>query len=150
MAFSSSESGGNPVYSVVMTKRKSHERQASFRVRWLRRPIRSAGRRSPFDRCDLPPPPLVGGDPRDDRVDRHRLRVGVSVPHVRGRGVCDSHRLDGPDVDGPPQGPRLSEVRLLLSGQRAATKWTPTAQLKGRTIRSRPAPARCAATRHSA
>ena len=83
------------------------------------RPNRQAARRSRrATRCDLPPPPLAGGDPRDDRVGGHRLRVGVPVPHVRGRGVCHSHRLDGADVDGTPQGPGLSEVRLSLPGQR--------------------------------
>ena len=40
------------------------------------------------------------------------------VSHVRGRGVCDSDRLDGADADGPAQGRRLPEVRLSLPGQR--------------------------------
>ena len=44
--------------------------------------------------------------------------LGFLVPHVRGRGVCDSHRLDGADLDGAPQGRDLSEVRVSLSGQR--------------------------------
>ena len=32
--------------------------------------------------------------------------AGVPVPHVRGRGVRHSHRLDGADLDGAPQGRR--------------------------------------------
>ena len=39
-------------------------------------------------------------------------------PRVRGRGVRDPDRLDGPDPDGPAQGGHLPAVRLRLRGQR--------------------------------
>ena len=40
------------------------------------------------------------------------------VPHLRGRGVCDSHRLDGADVDGTAQGLICPKCGCPVSGQR--------------------------------
>ncbi len=56
--------------------------------------------------------------PRDDRIGRRGRRAGLPDPHLRGRGLCDPHRLDGPGLDGGPQGPGMSRVRLPLPGQR--------------------------------
>ena len=69
--------------------------------------------------------------PRDDRVDRHRLRAGVSVSHVRGRGVCDPDRLDGPDADGRAQRRRLSQVRPSLPQSTPATRRRRAAAIDG-------------------
>ena len=68
---------------------------------------------------------------RNGRVGRHRLRAGLPVPHVRGRGVRHPDRLDGHHADGPPQGPRLSRVRLSVTRSAPARRST-------RTARSRP------------
>ena len=58
---------------------------------------------------------------RVDRVVRDRLRL---VPDLepRGRGLRDPDRLDGPDLDGTPQGNCLSAVRLHVYGQRRSAK----------------------------
>ena len=46
-------------------------------------------------------PISCGGDSGIDRIDRHCFRVGVFISHVRGRGVRDSHRVDGAHAQGP-------------------------------------------------
>ena len=56
--------------------------------------------------------------PRDGRGDRRRVHPRAPGPGVRGRGVRDPDRLDGPDPDGPAQGDHLPAVRLRLRGQR--------------------------------
>ena len=59
-----------------------------------------------------------GGPPRDGRGDRRRVHPRAGGPRLRGRGVRDPDRLDGPDPDGPAQGGHLPAVRLRLRGQR--------------------------------
>ena len=82
---------------------------------------------------------------RDGRIDRHRLRAGVFVSHVRGRGVRHSDRLDGADADGPAQGRRVPEVRLPVPGERER-RGTERGSRSTAVGYASPACARCATT----
>ena len=54
-------------------------------------------------RCAARSRPAVG-HAGNDRVDRRRVRPGVSVQDVRGGSLRDPHRLDGSHASGPQQG----------------------------------------------
>ena len=50
----------------------------------------------------------------DGRVDRRGVHAGAAVSGLRGRGLRDSHRVDGADAHGSPQGSRLRLLRPRL------------------------------------
>ena len=80
-----------------------------------------------------------------DRVVRRRLCL---VPDLepRGRGLRDSDRLDGADLDGTAQGNRLPAVRLHLHGQRRRRSRADRAGRQARAGGSCRGPARIAAS----
>ena len=69
-----------------------------------------------------------------------RLHPRPADPRLRGRGVRDPDRLDGPDPDGPAQGGRLPAVRRHLRRQRRRTRPGPAVPVVLRDLRQLPVP----------
>ena len=68
------------------------------------------------------PPSHVRRVSRDDRVDRRRVRAGVFVSHVRGRGVRHSHGIDVAVAARAAQGRGVHASAAIGSARRPAAR----------------------------